>query len=136
MRKNILLFLVITLSHLAPSAFANSCSVNLKNTEIINSEFYINFTTVVENIFIKHGYIIDANNADFLFEAKNFITTGTNYFKLKQVNIEFSFSSKKTEILIHEIKNCFTVSCTADKYLKALKGALKKFDQNLKNCLN
>ena len=134
MKHSFLPFWTISLCFLATSILANPCSVNLKNTEIRNSEFYIDFTKVVENILIKHGYNISENEADYHFVAKNFITTGTTYFQLKQVNIEFAFSGEQVDLNLHELKNCMTVSCTSDRYLKALKGALKEFDQRLENC--
>jgi hypothetical protein len=113
---------------------AKACEVTIANTEIINSEFYIDFTTVVENILQKHGYKVVQKNAKYQFEAKNYITTGTNYFRLKQANIDFIFEGINTNIKIHELKNCLTVSCTGSDYLKALKSALKKFDKQLTHC--
>ncbi len=117
------------------TAFSAACTVKLQNTEIVNSEFYIDFTTVVENIFIQHGYHISTNNNErSLFQAKHFITTGTNYLKLKQVNIEFLFQGIHMNVKVHELKNCLTVSCASSHYLKALKNALKKFDKQLPSC--
>lgn len=110
------------------------CEVSLANTEINNQEFYVNFTKEVEKIFRRHGYDIVAAESQNHFTTKNYITTGTNYFRLKQVNIKFDFTQGNKILDIHVLKNCITVSCPLSSYLKALKSALKKLDHQLPNC--
>ncbi len=112
----------------------NSCEVSLSNTEIRNPEFYIDFTRAVEKILISHGHTIVENNAEASLSSKNYITTGTNYFKLKQANIEIEVKLPSKTLVLHGMSKCFTVSCPASNYLKALKQALKELDQQVINC--
>ena len=134
MKKSVLIHWILAVLAMSNNVQASPCKVALKNTEIINSEFYIDFTPSVEKIFQQHGYGVVPHGADYFFVTKNFITTGTNYFRLQQVHIEFTFTGPNFKKQFHEMKNCMTVSCTGSRYLEALKGTLKKFNQQLQNC--
>jgi len=126
------LFILLALT--VKSGFA--CKYSIENAEISNPEFYINFTSYVEKIFGEHGFTKseNTNDAGYVFSSKNYITTGSNYFRLKQVNIEFKVVSNSSTINVKSLNNCFTVSCPASEYASAIKVALKKLNQRLPNC--
>lgn len=111
-----------------------ACEVQLKNTEIINSEFYIDFSKAVEKILTNHNYTITQEDTQITLTATNYITTSENYLRLKQANIKFEIKTPSETLVIHELSNCLTVSCPASNYVKALKKALKKLDSKLLNC--
>lgn len=111
-----------------------ACEVSLSKTEIINSEFYIDFTIAVEKILTRHGYTIVPNEATTTFESQNYITTGTTYFRLQQANVKFELKTAKSTLSVQGLSNCITVSCPVKNYVKALKQALEKLDTQIADC--
>lgn len=131
-------FIIIPIIYL-PSSFTNesNCSVFLEKAEIINSEFYINFEKVISEIFSKKGYVTskDKKTSQFIFKSHDYITVSSSFFKLQQVNLNLKmYKSDNVIHSSHALKNCFTVSCPANQYVKALNSSLKIFEKNLIHC--
>lgn len=130
-KKVLILFWIL---YLFSHSKVYSCDVSITGTEIINGEFYINFTTVVEKIFQSHGYTVSKSHASTQLTAKNFVTTGSNYLKLKQANVELIITTPKDKYTLKGISSCHTVSCPAYNYIKAIKKVLKKLDRQIVHC--
>lgn len=131
------IFIVVALLIFPILSSRASCTAHIEKAEIVNSEFYINFTQKIEHVLQEHGFdIVNSKDlAEFTFTSKDYITVGSNYFRLQQVNIDFNFNkNNKVDFAVHSLKNCLTVSCPASDYLKALKSSLKKFEQKLQRC--
>ena len=116
------------------SLCATCCTIFIPKSEITNEDFYIDYTSALTKIFEKHHYTVINHFEGTSFESKYYITTGTNYFHLKKVTMEFNFTQDNNSIILKSTKNCYNVSCTASDYVSALKQNLNKLNKVINDC--
>ncbi len=110
----------------ALQTYAHPCQVQLKNYEVGNGHFWINFEQALEKILEEKNYQI---SGDAQREIEITISTynDNSWFRWRRAVVEL-FERKGEEVLTHyrAESRCPTIECSPDRYRRSL---LKVFRQ-------